>query len=92
MPSDHGDEERRDAAPLAWGVERYTALQPVSAAAEGVGNRQRMRALDNRPVPPQFYQEVERALEISLAQEAVEGGVELIKLIQGPAVEPGPVF
>ena len=92
MPSDHRDKERGNATPLARGVEGDPPLELIPAAAEGVGNRQRVRALEDRAVLPQFHQEAERTLEVGFADQAVECGVEFINLTQGPAVEPGPVF
>jgi hypothetical protein len=72
-------------------VEGDPPLKLVPAAAESVGNRQRVRALQDRGVPSQFHKEAERTLEAGLADETVECGPELCNLTQGPAVEPGAV-
>ena len=70
MPADHRDVERRDAAVLVGGVERDAPLELVPVRVEGVDNRQRVRALDDRAVLAQFHQEAERGFETGLAEEA----------------------
>src|SRR6188508_1691855 len=89
MPADHRDVERRDAAVLVGGVERDAPLELVPVHVEGVGNRQRVRALDDRAVLAQFHQEAERGLEAGLAEEAPKGGLELSELAQTPAIQQG---
>ncbi len=59
IAADHRDEERGDAAPLVRGVEGNRPLKLVAAAAESVGNRQRVRAVEDWAIPPQFHKKAE---------------------------------